>query len=169
MPSAFAVAPPVWLAGEPFDAELLQGELRDALSGEGRKVEALSEAPTPECAEDIACLTRLGEERGFDTLVVTRLARLGPTTLLRLQSVDVGLGAMDHTIQSVIEDTDDARLARSLRDTAQRFARLYAPAPPWYRRPMVIAAGVVGVAAVLTTVLLLTRDSEPEPRTVTPP
>ncbi len=166
----FAVAPPIWLTEAPATEVPLQTEIREAFAAEGRETDALVDTPPPECAEDAACLTKLGADRGVDTLVIARLARLGSTTLLRLQSVDVSQGAMDHTVQSVIEDSDDARLARSVRENAQRLARLYAPPTPWYRRPVVIAAGAAVIVGVVAGVLLATRDGEPEPDiTVRPP
>ena len=166
----FAVAPPIWLTEAPPRNDTLQTEMRDAFAAEGREIRALSEGPTAECAEDVTCLAKLGADQELDTLVIARLARLGPTTLLRLQSVDVALGAMDHTLQSVIEDSDDARLAQSLRESSRRLARLYAPPTPWYRRPAVIAVGAAALVTAVTVVLLATRGGEPEPDvTVRPP
>ena len=141
----------------------MQTEIGDALAAPGREVTLLEEPLAPECAEDVVCLTRVGHDNGQETLVVARLARLGPTTLLRLQSVDVPVGAMDHTLQTVIDDTDDARLARSMRETAQRLARLYTPPVPWYRRPPFIIAGALLVAATVTGIVLATRAGSPEP------
>lgn len=166
----FAVTPPTWVTGAPAAGPSLEADLREGMAAGGVDATVIgSEPPTPECAENLDCLRELGASARADTLVIARLARLGPTTLLRLQSIDVAAGAMEHTLQLVIEDTDDQRLARNMRESAQRLARLYAPETPWYRRPIVLVAGAAVVTAAIVTAIVATRGSDVEPDVVVRP
>src|SRR5687767_7074352 len=90
-----ALLPPVWVAGGsalPVDA---RGSLTRGLEAEGgvsvRATEetAMGERTAAECADDLACVREMGGRARAEKAVVTRLAELGDTVVVRVSLVDV--------------------------------------------------------------------------------
>lgn len=122
------------------------------------------------CADDLDCLQRLGREASADTLILYRVGRLGPTTVIRVQTVDVDLAAMEQTVQSILEDEAGDGLDAGLLAATDQLAAFYREATPWYDSPAVWIAAAATVVAGVLTVIFLSRDDEPEPDvSVSPP
>ncbi|MEM6731654.1 MAG: hypothetical protein AAF658_08865 [Myxococcota bacterium] len=160
----------LWLPEPPENARDLDREvLEQWKASDSLEPLPFSDAVPADCADDVVCLQTLGRSASADKVVVYRVGRLGPTTIVRVVAVDVADAAMEQTVQSVLEDGEGSARDAILQLT-QQLAEFYEPPEPWYRRPWVwVAAGAVLVAGTLG-ILLLSDEDDPDPDfTVTPP
>ncbi|MEL6760604.1 MAG: hypothetical protein AAFP04_09395 [Myxococcota bacterium] len=173
------VLPVVWIPENPLDSDRIDALLVDRW----REVAALDVVASPEridsqCADDLGCLQRVGQQAGADKLMLYRVASLGPTAIIRAQSVDVGQATMEQTVQSVLEDESEGGVSdaeqveaadEALLAATDQLAAFYVEPTAWYARPVVwITAGAAILAGTLSF-FLLRGDDDPEPDTVVVP
>ncbi len=179
-----AVLPAQWVTPDPKPTtKLTQAVLQGVRSNRGVDAQAASVAaqPTEEaipCQDDPDCLRATGKRTQASKVVVTKIASLGGTVLVRMTVVDVKGGTQEQTRQSVSQSAEDAALQRAVRDLAAQLAKPYAapdpeaPAPSWYETWWVwTLAGAVVTTGVAVPLLLRDGDEEETPPDVviTPP
>jgi len=179
-----AVLPAQWVTPDPKPtAKLTQAVLQGVRSNRGVEAQPASMAshPTKEgipCQDDPDCLRTAGERTQASKVVVTKIAALGGTVLVRMTVVDVKGGTQEQTRQSVSQTAEDAALQRAVRDLAAKLAKPYAlpdpedPSPAWYEQWWVwTLAGAVVTTSVAVPLMLRDREEEETPPDVviTPP
>ena len=170
-----AVLPAVWVAGGTGLSVDARGALTRGLEAEGgvtvrnAEVETSGGQDAASCAEDLSCVRRVGAGARAAKALVTRLAELGDTVVVRVALVDVGGGTQETARQEVVREATAARLDAALERVAREIARPFVPPRPpeedaWYERWEVWAVtGVVVTAASVAAALLLTADPETQP------
>ncbi len=179
-----AVLPAQWVTPDPKPtAKLTQAVLQGVRSNRGVEAQPASVAshPTKEgipCQDDPDCLRTTGERTQASKVVVTKIAALGGTVLVRMTVVDVKGGTQEQTRQSVSQTAEDAALQQAVRDLAAKLAKPYAlpdpeePSPSWYEQWWVwTLAGAVVTTSVAVPLLLRDREEEviPPDVVITPP
>lgn len=126
---------------------------------------ALAKQPAG-CDKRPTCLRELAKRLGATRLLALRAGQLGETTMLRLTLYDrdaVKKGSWQEVLQRRDDATVKAALERMVDGLAPRPVRSAVAATPWYRRWWVWTAVGVAVAGAVTTTVILTRDTRPEP------
>lgn len=179
-----AILPAQWVTPDPKPtSELTQAVLQGVRSNRGVEAQAASVPSGPAqdaivCQDDPDCLRTTGERTQASKVVVTKIASLGGTVLVRMTVVDVKGGTQEQTRQSVSQTSESAALQRAVRALAAQLAKPYAlPAPeqpssPWYDQWWVwTVAGAVVTTSVAVPLMLREPDEEETPPDVviTPP
>jgi hypothetical protein len=179
-----AVLPAQWVTPDPKPTtKLTQAVLQGVRSNRGVEARPASEVsrPTEEaipCQDDPECLRATGERAQASKVVVTKIAALGGTVLVRMTVVDVKGGTQEQTRQSVSQTAEEAALQQAVRDLAAKLAKPYAlpdpvePSPSWYEKWWVwTVAGAVVTTSVAVPLMLRDREDEETPPDVviTPP
>lgn len=173
-----AVLPPVWVAGGTtieLDAAAAVGRGFGRYPSVRARTASLGERDAAECAEDLSCVREVGAHERAAKAVVTRLAELGETVVVRVSMIDVEGGTQEEARQEVVRNANAARVGAALERLARELGRPFAPPEPppdaWYERWEVWAGGGVLVAAGVTaTVLVVSGGGGRGPDgTITPP
>jgi hypothetical protein len=179
-----AILPAQWVTPDPKPtSELTQAVLQGVRSNRGVEAQAASvpSGPAQEaiaCQDDPECLRTTGERTQAAKVVVTKIASLGGTVLVRMTVVDVKGGTQEQTRQSVSQTSENAALQQVVRDLAAQLAKPYAlPAPEeptssWYEKWWVwTLAGAVVTTSVAVPLMLRDPNEEETPPDVviTPP
>ncbi|MEL6548103.1 MAG: hypothetical protein AAFQ82_25985, partial [Myxococcota bacterium] len=123
----------------------------------------------PECVDQVDCLQKIGREASAEKVVIYRIGRLGPTTVIRVQALDVPAASMEQTLQRILEG-DDSGAEQAVLSLTDELAGLYADPKPWYQKPWVWVAGAAALLAATLTIVLVSDGAEQEPDlVVTPP
>src|SRR5688500_11598969 len=105
-----AVLPAVWVAGGtglPVDARRARArglEAEGGVSVRTAEIESTGERDAASCAEDLACVREVGASVRAAKALVTRLAELGDTVVVRVSLVDVGGGTQETARQEVVRE-----------------------------------------------------------------
>ncbi|MEO1483701.1 MAG: hypothetical protein AAFU77_16450 [Myxococcota bacterium] len=164
------VLEPLWIPSAPTNS----AQVTSAIFQRWSDLDVLEPVPLtrpldPDCAESVGCLQRLGREAAANKVVVYRVGNLGPTTVVRVQVLDVASGSMEQTLQQILEDESTAAEDVVLTLTDE-LADLYAAPDPWYGRPWVWVTGAAALLAGTLTFVLLSDGEDEEPDlVVTPP
>ncbi len=118
-----------------------------------------------------------GAHERAEKAVVTRLAELGDTVLVRVSLVDVRAGTQEQVRQEVVRGASAARVAAAIERLGGDLARPFAPARDesggaWYSSWAfwTVAGLLVAAAGTTATVLVVTQDGGRQPDgTITPP
>jgi hypothetical protein len=177
-----AVLPAQWVTPDPKPTtKLTEAVLQGVRSNRGVDAQPASAAshPTKEgiaCQDDPDCLRTTGERTQASKIVVTKIAALGGTVLVRMTVVDVKGGTQEQTRQSVSQTAEDAALQHAVRDLAAKLAKPYALPDPvetsWYEKWWVwTLAGAVVTTSVAVPLMLRDREDEeiPPDVVITPP
>ncbi len=169
-PATALLLPIVWIPTPPADSDRVDALIVERWSEVPRlDLRAGDESVDSACADDLACLQRLGREASVDTLVLYRVGRLGTTTVIRIQTFDVEQAAMEQTVQSILEDEVGDGVDAGLLAATDQLAAFYQAPTPWYERPAVWIAAAATVVAGVLTLFLVARDDEPDISVVPPP
>lgn len=122
------------------------------------------------CADDLSCLQRLGREANTEKVMLYRVGRLGPTTIVRVQSIDVDVAAMEQTLQEILEEHSRSDVDEALLEATSRLAAFYDEPAPWYFQSVTWISAAAAVVAGVLGFFLLRDDGDPRPdQVVVPP
>lgn len=164
------VVEPLWVPNAPANADAVT----QAIIERWTELDVLEPVPFTqplgaECADTVRCLQDIGREAGADKVVVYRLGNLGPTTVIRVQALDVSSASMEQTLQQVLEGEKRAA-ENAVLTLTDELAELYAPPEAWYARPWVWVAGAAAILGGTLAVVVLTDEDDDAPNiVVTPP
>lgn len=181
-PVRIAVLPPVWVAGGSTLSVNAESAVMRGLGAQGgvaaqrTSADALGERSAAQCAEDLACVCEVGARERVAKAVVTRLAQLGDTVVVRIALVDVRGGTQEQVRQEVVRDATAARVSAAIERVGRELARPFAPSREpqrgaWYTSwPFWTGVAVLAAAGATATILVVTQDNGRQPDgTITPP
>jgi hypothetical protein len=171
-PVAVAVFPARWANAEgSFEVDPRRGVAR----GLGRGARAIDAGPElasegSDCADDVACASRVSARLGARKALLVKLAGLGGTVLLRVVVIDVARRNQEQTRQEIVRDASPTHVDAALARLASEIARPWSPAPrpegegsaaPWILAGL--GAAVTAGAAIVLGVALSSEDPPSSP------
>lgn len=179
-----AVLPAVWVTPDPSSTEALTGAavegLRQTPGVRAERVRVpVRQHDDSACHDDIACMRAASRKAKAARVLVTKLAGLGDTVLVRMSLFDVSGGTNEQTRQSVVRTSDDASIRAAVRTLAHEmgkpFGKPRSPEPPeesWYEQWWVWAGAGAIVSAGVAVPLMMREDPAQDPNPdviITPP
>lgn len=169
-----AVLPVSWQTRDTLPDLEERAPLREGLRSVST-VTVLEPDPEPPCdAEDDECMRRIGRELRADKIVVTTMAALGDTVLVRVSVLDVDRGTRDETRQRVVSNAVERRVREALSALGRQIAEPFAPERSegeWYEQWWVwaLAGTLLAGAAAAAVVGVAVSEQQGPDVVITPP
>ena len=160
--TTLAVLPAAWRTADALPTLDERAPLLEALEQSGA-VEARAADPEPACdAEDSECARAAGHRAGAEHAVLTSLAGLGETVVLRVTVLEVEGGTTEQTHQEVLHSRDEALAREALRALGARVAQPFTDSTASDTLVTVFSVGAaVAVAGVIALVIALAAETGP--------